>query len=49
MLATGEAVMGDHGFSVKEEVEVRGYKLHIPAFLTANRAQLSAAEVTETR
>ena len=49
MLASGEAVMADRGFLVKEEVEARGCKLHLPAFLTANRAQLTAAEVMETR
>ena len=49
LLLPGEAVMADRGFLVEEEVTARGCKLYIPAFLTAGRAQLNAAEVTSTR
>ena len=36
-------------FLIEEEVAERGCKLYMPAFLTANRAQLTASEVTQTR
>ena len=41
--------MTDRGFLIEEEVNARGCKLHVPSFLTASRAQLTAAEVTQTR
>lgn len=49
VLSPGEAVMADRGFLVEEEVTACGCQLHMPTFLTANRAQLTAAEVTSTR
>ena len=50
LLSSGEAVMADRrGFLVEEEFVARGCKLHVPAFLTTNRAHLTAAEVTSTR
>ena len=49
LLQPGEAIMADRGFLIEEEVAARGAKLHIPAFLTATRSQLSASEVTQTR
>ena len=48
LLQPGEAIMADRCFRI-EEVAARAGKLHIPAFLTATRSQLSASEVTQTR
>ena len=49
VLQPGEAIMADRGFLLEEEVAARGAQLNIPSFLTAQRAQLTAAEVTKTR
>ena len=48
-LNPGDALMADRGFLIEDELRQRGCKLYMPAFKTANRAQLTAAEVTETR
>ena len=49
ILKPGEAVMADRGFLIAGEVANMGCKLYIPSFLGADRSQLTAAEVTETR
>ena len=49
MLVPGEPVMADCGFLVEVAVLMHCCKLHVPAFLTASSAQLTAAEVSQTR
>ena len=49
LLKPGEILMADRGFLIEDEVKKRGAQLVIPSFLTANRAQLTAKMVTQTR
>ena len=49
MLVPSKTVMADRWFLVEAEVLMHGCKLHIPAFLTVSWAQLTVAEVSQTR
>ena len=47
-LVTGDVVLADRGFTVKESIALHGAALHIPAF-TKGKSQLPANEINQTR